>query len=265
MARAPTITNLDADRRFVSLAESFGHRVADKFVGGYVEYEWGKSRHLFEALPGGVDGKQALEFGCHIGASAIVLSQLGAHVTALDVAAHDLELARVNAERYGLEDRIAFEHVLDTRTLPFSSARFELISCNSVLEYVRPAQLPQVLREIDRVMAPGGTLMILGTSNRLWPRDVHTKRWLLNYLPQQWRDGRVRSVSPWRIKRGLPGYLDLGLRDDGSCFLQAKANSGWSPAKVFAATWAQAALRPCNVSLGMLAHSFTLLLQKPRG
>ncbi len=263
MVPPPAITNLEADRRFVRLAESLGHRVADKFVGGYVDYEWGKSRHLFEALPGGVDGKQALEFGCHIGASAIVLAQLGAHVTALDVAAHDLELARVNAQRYGLEDKIAFEHVIDTRTLPFPSARFELITCNSVLEYVRPEELGEVLREIDRVMAPGGTLMVLGTSNRLWPRDVHTKRWLLNYLPETWRAGRVRSVSPWRIKRGLPDYIDMGVLEGATSFLEAKAKSGWGPAKVYAASRAQAALRHCNVSLGMLAHSFTLLMRKP--
>lgn len=260
---APAIVDSEADRLFAERAAAQGHDVEDRFVGGYVQYEWRQSRPLFLALPQGVAGKRVLEFGCHIGASAVVLATLGAEVTAVDVAQADLELARLNARRHGLPDAIRFQHVPDTRRLPYEDASFDLVTCNSVLEYVPPSHLDEVLRQLDRVLRPGGCLLILGTSNRWWPREVHSRRWLINYLPARWRAGRARSVSPLRIKRALPGYRDLGLARTGEALLSAKAEAGLSPAKHRAALWAQAALRPLGISVGMLAHSFMLLLQKP--
>ena len=259
----PAICDPDAHRQFAALAEAQGHRVYEKFVGGYVDYEWHKSRPLFLALPTGVADKRTLEFGCHIGASAIVLAALGAKVTAIDVSLSDLSLAELNARRYGVSEQIHFEHVDDTRRLPFADGSFDLITCNSVLEYVRTLELPDVLKELDRVLAARGVLMILGTSNRWWPKDVHTGRWLVNYLPNAWRQQRSRSVSPLLIKRTLQGYEDIALGAMGEALLEAKARAGASARKTRAAAYLQNLLRPLDLSVGMLAHSFMLILQKP--
>ena len=116
-----------------------------------------------------------LEFGCHIGASAILFSYLGAKVCATDDSADWVALARLNAERYGI-DNIDFAHVADSRRLPFADGQFSLIACNSVLEYVAPAELPAVQRELDRVLAPGGLILLTGSSNRIWPRAAPSGR-----------------------------------------------------------------------------------------
>lgn len=62
------------------------------------------------------------------------------------------------------------------RRCPSPPACSKPSSCNSVLEYVQLRHLADLLLEIDRVLAPGGVLLVLGTSNRLWPREVHSGR-----------------------------------------------------------------------------------------
>jgi 2-polyprenyl-3-methyl-5-hydroxy-6-metoxy-1,4-benzoquinol methylase len=262
-AEQPRVVDEEANRAFAALAESHGHKFEATFVGGYVEYEWKRGRHIFLEVPGTVRGLRTLEFGCHMGASAIVLDALGAKVTGIDVHGPDIGLAKLNAARHGVGDRIEFLHVPDTRELPFADGSFDLVTCNSVLEYVKPHELDAVLAELHRVTAPGGIVMILGTSNRLWPRDTHTKRWLVNYLPDVLRRGLTRSVSPFRIKRGFPGYRDVCLDDGSRILLDAKERAGLSPRKRAVAELAQRALTPLGLTVGMLAESFTLILQKP--
>ena len=55
----------------------------DRFVGVYVDWEWQRSRHLFDGLIESVREKRVLEMGCNVGATAIVLAALGAVVTAV--------------------------------------------------------------------------------------------------------------------------------------------------------------------------------------
>ena len=258
----PRVVDETANRAFAALAESHGHTFEHTFVGGYVAYEWKRGRHLFLEVPGSVEGLRTLEFGCHMGASAIVLHALGAKVTGVDVHAPDIDLAKLNAARHGVDD-IDFRHVADTRALPFPDASFDLVICNSVLEYVKHEELDEVLAALDRVTAPGGLVMVLGTSNRLWPRDTHTKRWLGNYLPDSVRGTLTRSVTPFRIKRGFPGYRDVSLADGSRMLLDAKTRTGLSPRKRTVAELAQKALTPLGLTIGMLAESFTLILEKP--
>jgi SAM-dependent methyltransferase len=208
-----------------------------------------------------------LEFGCHLGASAIVLAALGAEVTAIDVDESYVELARLNAERYGFADRIRVLHVPDTSRMPFPEAAFDVISCNSVLEYVPPEVLPAVQRDIDRVLAPGGTLIILGTSNRLWPLEAHSNRWMVSYVPRRWQrlvvGQRVESCTPWELRAGFPGYADLGLQDGGRLLLELKARMGAAGRRLAILRAANRLLVPLGAHVGFVSPTVTLLLQKP--
>src|ERR1700730_17204736 len=51
-------------------------------------------------------GKKVLEIGCGIGTDTINFARHGAQVTAVDLTEKSLELARLRAKVFGLEDRI---------------------------------------------------------------------------------------------------------------------------------------------------------------
>ncbi len=262
----PRVVDGDADRRFDELARGLSLDPAARFVGGYVAWEWGHARHVFDGLVEPVDGRSVLEVGCNMGATAIVLAALGADVTAVDPNPRYLELARANARRHGLDGRIAFVHVEDTTRMPFDRGRFDWVSCNSVLEYVAPEALPAVLREIDRVLRPGGIAAVLGTSNRLWPRENHSGRWLVNYLPR--RADRLfgrsfhRGVSVWQIRRELRAYDDLTRARGGRLYVALKARMGVTGKKLYAVDAASWVLATLGISPGAVAPTTTLVLRK---
>src|SRR3954465_14893800 len=108
-----------ADARFCQLLFERGVSPDQPFAGGYVEWEWRHARHMFLELPQPVAGRRVLEFGCNLGATAIVLALLGAEVVATDVDPEVVALAQVNAERYGVRDRIQFLVHDPARPLPF--------------------------------------------------------------------------------------------------------------------------------------------------
>ena len=165
-------------------------------------------------------GQQVLEFGCNFGATAIMLALLGAEVTAVDINNELMTVAELNARRYGART-IKFELITEEGQLPFSNATFDLVTCASVLEYVEPGRLKVRLRELDRVLKPGGHLLVMGTSNRLAPQEVHSRRWLINYVPRcadqaiGLRNPLQRGIWPWSITDLFPLYRDLVLEDRG--------------------------------------------------
>jgi SAM-dependent methyltransferase len=265
-AGRPPIVDADADRRFRELAGALSLDPQGRFVGGYVAWEWAHARHAFDGLVEPVRGRAVLELGCNLGATAIVLAALGAQVTAVDPDPRYLELARANAARHGVEAQIAFVHVADTTRLPFDRGRFDWVACNSVLEYVAPEALAGVLGEIDRVLRPGGIAVVLGTSNRLWPRENHSGRWLVNYLPR-WLDRpggrrRPRGVAVWQIRRVLRAYDDLTRARGGRLYVAMKARMGVSGRKLLALDAASRVLGALGISPGAVAPTTSLILRK---
>jgi 2-polyprenyl-3-methyl-5-hydroxy-6-metoxy-1,4-benzoquinol methylase len=53
-------------------------------------------------------GKRVLEIGCGLGTDTMRFARAGAQVTAVDLSARSLELARQRAEVYGVADRVTF-------------------------------------------------------------------------------------------------------------------------------------------------------------
>jgi 2-polyprenyl-3-methyl-5-hydroxy-6-metoxy-1,4-benzoquinol methylase len=264
------IADAAADHAFRSLAGARGWDPDNIWIGGYVEQVWAGERHLMQAYLGrSLDGCRALEFGCNVGATAIVLARLGAVVAAVDIDAKSIALAEVNARRYGAAG-ISFAVLPPPPAVgvPFDSGSFDLVTCNSVLESVQPTRLvAPILRDFDRVLKPGGMVLVMGTSNRLAPREVHSRRWLANYLPRR-VDAVVgrplqRGVSPWRVRRGLPDYRDLVFADRACAYFAARAAAGFAPAKIATLRLVAALCRPLGWSVGMLTPSFFLALRKP--
>ncbi|WAT18802.1 class I SAM-dependent methyltransferase [Aurantiacibacter sp. MUD11] len=202
---------------FCRTARDLGLDPDDRWVGGYVDYEWEHLRPVLAAYRIEHAGRTVLEFGCNYGASGIVLARLGAQVTGVDVSADKVRLAQANILLHAMEQSMSAQHVPDTRELPFEGERFEFVIANSVLEYVAPEHLDAVMAEVHRVLRPGGQLLVLGTASRLSPREVHSGRWLVNYLPRA--VDRVagkdlqRGLSPRLLARTLEGRFEVVAKD----------------------------------------------------
>lgn len=264
-SKRPNIVDKKADAHFRRLVYGVGRDPDDRWIGGYVDYEWDHGRHIYEAIPGSMRGN-VLEFGCNYGATAIVLAALGAHVTAVDVDGSYLCLARANAARYGVAGRIRFVHCEDSAHLRFNDAMFHTVVCNSVLEYVAPRKLPAVQQELDRILAPGGLLFVTGTSNRLWPREVHSRRWLVNYVPifldQVLGVDLQRGVAPWSVRYGFGRYDNLDWADGGQSYLDARTRMPGSRARSALLRHGNRVARLFGTSLGLLTPSISITLRK---
>lgn len=259
----PVVLSNEKQLAFDAAAERLGLRPRDPWIAGYVDYEWDHLRRVLDAMPLCLEGARVLEFGCNVGASAILFSHLGARVSATDIAASWIELARLNAARYGITG-IAFTHVPDSRRLPFCDGRFDLIACNSVLEYIADEELSAVQRELDRVLAPGGLILLTGTSNRLWPREVHSGHWFVNYLPRLvdrlWPAPLQRGIWPWRARHGFGRhYANLDTGDGNNFFALSRRGMGMSPTLL---KLLLGGARCFGVGPGMLAQNLSCLLQK---
>lgn len=98
---------------------------------------------------------------------------------------------------YALPDIVAM------KALPFRDGAFDRVICSHVLEHVLIGELPSVLGEVRRVMAPGARLLAAGPD--CWR------------VIRRWRDG----LEPWSIvescmeHRSLPGEHPQGWYEEG--------------------------------------------------
>ncbi|MEM7401001.1 MAG: class I SAM-dependent methyltransferase [Pseudomonadota bacterium] len=265
-ANSPQVTSKVAHTAFEEQAVSMGLDPSDLWVGGYVDYEWQRLNSIFSAYAIKPSGLKVLEFGSNVGASSIVYASLGATVTAVDVCTDFVKLAKLNAQQYEIAN-IQFHFVPDTRKLPFCDGSFDLINCNSVLEYVDSEHLMVVQCELDRLLRPSGKILVTGTSSRLWPKEVHSRRWLVNYLPR-WSDrllgapgGLQRGVTPWFVRKGFGvHYVNHDVLDKGEAYLQSRSEI--SPTKIIYYRWVVRLANMLGVGAGLLTNSFSCLLQK---
>src|SRR5258708_5454552 len=146
-------------------------------------------------------------------------------------------MARLNTKRYG-SPGVRLQPIREGEPLPFADGDFEVVTCNSVLEYVRPDLLAGMQRELNRVLKPGGLLLVFGTSNRLSPVEMHSGEWFNNYIPRRF-DGisdrqRERGVWPWRLRHGFgSNYEDLFAGPTGTRrYIELKRTMGLNGGKL---------------------------------
>lgn len=161
---------------------------------------------LLEAFAG--RAPNILDVGCSTGGSAVAmaLSPVLAPdvVVGVDPEALSLRAAEVRARGYGLEPpRVAFRRCGVDRPLPFARDSFDLVACVSVLEFVPTARERQnLVDEMKRVVRPGGHVF-LATPNPLRLRDMHSKRWLGDFVR---RDGYPWATPPWGVRAMLRDF-----------------------------------------------------------
>ncbi len=109
---------------------------------------------VMAALFGPVAGKRVLDLGCGTGRHTLALVQAGARITALDQSPEMMAIARRKLEGHPVE---WVTHSLPD-PLPFQEETFTLVVAGLVVEHV--ADLPGLLKEVVRVLRPGGRFVL---------------------------------------------------------------------------------------------------------
>ncbi|MCB1153874.1 MAG: class I SAM-dependent methyltransferase [Deltaproteobacteria bacterium] len=131
-----------------------------------------------------LSGKRVLEIGCGTGPTSVVMAQEGATIQARDIDPFMVKAAQLRVRDHGVGDRVTVRLVEDSAKLDAPDASYDVVVANGVFEHIQPEIRAEILREIWRVLAPGGCVFIGETPNRLFPYDEHTTGlWGLHYLP----------------------------------------------------------------------------------
>lgn len=97
-----------------------------------------------------------VDLGCGAGPVLCALREAGLRCAGIDCAPDMLAAARARLREAGIDD--ADIHEGDCRATPFADESFDLVVCLGVIAYVEDYE--PLLREIDRILAPGGTVLI---------------------------------------------------------------------------------------------------------
>ncbi len=170
-------------------------------------------------------GARVLDFGASWGTSAVALMTVGAgEVVGVEPSASRIEEGRDLIAKVLPAAKVSLLHTPDTATLPFADSEFPFILANGVLEHIPQPRQPYI-RELWRVLAPGGYLMISETPNKYFPKDVHTTDlWFNHWLPRElahrravrrrrfdvsrtdWNSSGWRGLGYFELVRSLRGY-----------------------------------------------------------
>jgi 2-polyprenyl-3-methyl-5-hydroxy-6-metoxy-1,4-benzoquinol methylase len=109
-------------------------------------------------------GRAVLDVGCGDGVNSVLLAQLGARVTGVDVSGESLRLARQRVERNGLADHVTFiQTPIENADLPENG--FDVVWGDGVLHHVLD-ELPLVMQRLVRWAHPDGLLVFSEPVNR---------------------------------------------------------------------------------------------------
>lgn len=115
-------------------------------------------------------GHSVLDAGCGRGEVLLACATRGAQVTGIDYAEAAVEIARQTLA--GVEGAVILRG--DVTDLPFEDSSFDRILFGDVIEHIDVDQTPLALRELRRVLKPGGRLVVHTAPNLLfinlgWP------------------------------------------------------------------------------------------------
>jgi ubiquinone/menaquinone biosynthesis C-methylase UbiE len=158
------------------------------------------------ALLGAAPGRRILDVGCGLGDDVAALARLvapGGAVVGLDGSNAMVEEAR---RRHGAIEGLSFE-VANAARLPFDDASFDGCRIDRVLQHI--ADPAPVIREMTRVLRPGGTIVAFDND---WETltvdspDRATTRAVVNAFCD-------RFPSGWIGRQLFALFLQAGLRD----------------------------------------------------
>lgn len=142
---------------------------------------WADSTRFHRAFESNIQFDDVLEIACGIGRHAQQIVDRCKKLTLLDTSVAALEIARERFSDYGHVDIVLSE---DGETLPFSDARFSSVFSYDAMVHFEPLTVAAYVREIGRVLKPGGTAILHHSAHTSNPTG-HFKEnsFWRNYMP----------------------------------------------------------------------------------
>ena len=157
--------------------------------------EMAPSEKLFQAACALGQRKKMLDYGCGNAWASIIAAKSGCEdVTAVDAAPGAVQAARLYAERYGVSDRVKTECASSNWLQSIPSGTYDGLVCSNVLDVVPPDIAEAIIRELARVTAPDG-IVIVGLNYYLSPEVAAAKGLELVDGNRLYIDGVLRLVS----------------------------------------------------------------------
>jgi len=186
----------------------------------------------FIEFVGDIGGKNVLDAGCGEGTNTRIFARRGARMTGIDLSLKMLEFARAEERREPL--RIRYEGASYTDLAIFNEGTFDAVV--STMAFMDGPDFPAAMREVARVLRPGGTLAYsilhpcFATKGFGWIRDdagravkftvadyfnsePWIERWKFSHAPNA---AQVEEFGVPRFDRTLADYINpviaAGLR-----------------------------------------------------
>ena len=151
------------DRRYF-FASCEGYKEFRESGGRKLGYRFQKALELACIQP----GERVLDVGCGRGELVAHAAMLGAEAVGIDYAEEAVRIADEALAEYPPEvHERASVRLMNARSLEFDDASFDLALMSDVVEHLYPSELAEALREVRRVLRPGGRLIVHTCPNKL--------------------------------------------------------------------------------------------------
>jgi ubiquinone/menaquinone biosynthesis C-methylase UbiE len=162
-------------------------------------------------------GTHLLEVGPWVGEYSFLLRERGFKITGLDLS--DVAVARCRSWAASQKVTDVEFHLGDARKMPFQDGQFSGVVSFSAFRYI--PEMPTALKEVHRVLKPGGTVVIdfpnrycpwfRGTKQLFGqPTHVHDNHYTVAGLTQLFKSCGFREVSARRLlftPYVIPGWM----------------------------------------------------------
>lgn len=137
-------------------------------------------------------------------------------IVSVDISSESLELAKANYEKLGADNELSFIQA-NVENLPFADGYADFIMSRGSIWFWENPQ--QGLREIYRVLKPGGTAFVGGGLGRYMPITMRNRLYAAMQKNMKKRGEKrpdLKSFEAMVKKAGLPDYAILTDGDDRS-------------------------------------------------
>jgi len=183
---------------------------------GHVEFVESEGEQLSRRLASVLDvasiepGMILLDVGCGRGEVLRHCAQLGADIVGIDYALVAVTMTRELIARANDTTGTLGAAQADAKNLPFPTEHFDQVFMFDVVEHLYPWELDQALREVRRVLKPGGKFVVHTAPNRWYDRYAYPLVRMVRHLMGQ---GTRYPKNPRQFGVGVNQHVHVNEQD----------------------------------------------------